>query len=805
MDILYLDTISYYYITGSFFIFLWLVARFFHLRRTVLETIEKDRKIVLKIAIPRNNDKTPLSAEQLFSSLHGIVKGNPKSKCLYSFEIVAGSYGIHFLAVVDSRYKKFVENQIFAQYPEAEITEVADFIVTFEKQPKKTVSAELTLSKELFLPIRTFPNFQVDPLAAICGAVSKLQKEEEVWIQIVVRPVGNIWQSAGKGFVDSRKQKTDSEGRKVALESGESAEMSETERKNTKVGFQFIIRILSRAEDSDIALHNLEDTVASFRQFQTPHLNSLAVKSQSKNIFTYLRYLILGRRLDDKLSVEHKFLRRFLCERENKILNIEELASVFHLPNKTVEAPNIAWAMSKKLEYPLNLPGNQVGVRLFGQTDYRSNNKVFGIKTLDRRRHMYILGKTGTGKSTMMQNMIIADIAEGKGVGVLDPHGDLIEEVLEMIPESRIADTVLFDPSDIEHPVGINLLKVADMSERDVVADGIVEVFKRQFGDSWGPRLQYILTNAILTLLECQNVSLLAVTRILIDANYRKFLLKQVKDPIIKNFWENEFAEMSRNPRLLTEALSPIQNKVGRFVSSPMIRNMIAQVNSSIKIDELMDQGKIILINLSQGKIGEENSTLLGGLFVTKIFSSAMQRASQSKENRRDFYLYVDEFQSFANNTFVKILSEARKYGLNLTVAHQYIDQISYEITDALFGNVGTMGVFTVGQKDAQKLEKEFAPYLDFEDIVNLQKYAFVCKLMIDQSQSKPFTAKSLPPLYKGDRARIEKVKQYTRDNFAMKRLDIEDKINKWSAQTYNSDGNLVSSSKDKGHKKGDK
>lgn len=787
-----------------------ILLRYLYQRVTVNETIPKKDRVVLKIAVPRNNIKSPLAAEQLYASLHGIIQNMEKAMHLFSFEIVAGEYGVYFIVVTNKRYHRFVENQIYSQYPEAEIREVKDYCENFfsdnikilrsaqddtQKKQGKVKSykvVELGQLKHFYLPIKTFNSFDVDPLASITGAVAKLKDGDEIWIQTIVRPLSNIWQDFGKKVVNDKKEKVDDEGRRVGLQSGESEELRQIEVKNTKVGFQFVIRIMARSNDEASVNHLLEDVVASFRQYQTAQLNSIILRKKKKSIFTYIRYILLGWRKEDTMPLWQKFIERFLNEREEEIINIEELASMYHLPNKSVETPNIAWSMTKKLEFPLNLPTDEPGVRVFGLTDYRNQKKVFGLKSLDRRRHSYIIGKTGTGKSSLLKNMIIGDIYDGKGLCVIDPHGDMIEDLLKCIPPHRTSDIILFDPADADYPIGLNLLHLSNPSQKDIVADGIIEIFKRHFGTSWGPRLQYILLNCVLTLLECQNVSLLAITRMLVDHNYRKFLLKQVKDPVLLTFWESEFEGIVKNPKMLAEVISPIQNKVGRFISSPMIRNIVGQVTSTIKIDEIMNTGKILFINLSQGKIGEENSSLLGGMLVTKIFSSAMERVSIEEINRQDFYLYVDEFQNFTTETFAKILSEARKYGLSLTVAHQYVDQLQEEISDAIFGNIGTMVNFAVGPKDAQTLEKEYRPYLDYEDLVNLERYKFVCKLMIDGSQSKPFTGMSLKNNFREFPNAKAAVQEYTRTNFTRPRADIETKIKKWSTQKYDDRGNLT-------------
>jgi hypothetical protein len=768
---------------------LYFLVRYLRLRVTINEAIVDP--VILKISIPYDNDKSPQAAEQLFASLYGILRGKERSMHHFSLEVVAGAYGIYFLAVINKRYQLFLENQIYAQYPDAQIKKIKDYSVTLVNSNKYMQSSELGLGKDYFLPIRTFKNFEVDPLASITSAISKLEGDQEVFIQFAVRPISNSWQKRGRTFVDKRKTQTDSEGQKVALESGESEEIKEIENKSSKLGFQFIVRIIAQADDPMTAERILEDVEASFKQFETGQFNYLATKGNADGLLT----LLFGKRAQDKLNMRSKYVKRLLDEQSTDIINIEELASMYHLPNNTVQVSNIAWAKSRKLPYPMNLPGRHDDARIVGMTDYRNKHFPYGIKGSDRRRHAYVLGKTGTGKSTLLKNMIMGDIYDGKGVGVIDPHGDLIDDILSLIPEHRLDDVVLLDPSDVSYPVGLNVIKLKEGEERDIVADGIVEIFKKFFGDSWGPRLQYILANSISTLLQVQNVSLLGVTRMLEDENYRKFILKQVDDPILKKYWEGEYNNMAKNPRLLTEALSPIQNKVGRFLSANIIRNIVGQVKSTIDLEEIMNTRKIFLVNLSQGKIGEENSALLGGMLITRLYTNAMQRVRMPEKDRTDFYLYVDEFQNFATTTFVKILSEARKYGLNLVVAHQYIDQLLPEVRDAIFGNVGTMLNFVVGPRDASVLEKEYSPHLTADDLVNLEKYRFVNKVTVEGTQSPPFTGISLPPRWE-EQGQKQAIIDASREKYAIPREEIEDKISRWAASKYNSKGNLIQENK---------
>ncbi len=418
-------------------------------------------------------------------------------------------------------------------------------------------------------------------------------------------------------------------------------------------------------------------------------------------------------------------------------------------------------------------------IAVFAQTTYRNEFKRFGIKADDRRRHMYLIGKTGMGKSTILENMIIDDIRAGHGVAIVDPHGDLAEKVIEYIPSERINDVVYFNPSDINYPIAFNVVEQVEPHLRHLVASGLIGVFQKLWADSWGPRLEYILRNAILAILDFPGSTLLGVVRMLSDKNYRKRVVANIKDPVVKAFWEKEFSGYA--DKFAAEAVSPIQNKVGQFLSSSLMRNIIGQVKSAIDIREIMDSGKILIMNLSKGRIGEDNSALLGAMMITKIQLAAMSRVDVPEKDRRDFYLYIDEFQNFSTDSFANILSEARKYRLNLILAHQYIEQLNEKVKPAIFGNVGTMVVFRVGAADAEELVKEFSPTFTEEDLVNLPKYEMYLKLMIDGVASSPFSAAGLPPMRQEDKTNnTEKVIAYSREKYASDRESVEEKIMRW-------------------------
>jgi CxxC-x17-CxxC domain-containing protein len=444
------------------------------------------------------------------------------------------------------------------------------------------------------------------------------------------------------------------------------------------------------------------------------------------------------------------------------------------------------------------LPPNK-DLTYIGYSTFRDKNVLFGIKRRDRRQHIYILGKSGTGKSVLMSNMIMQNILNGEGVCVVDPHGELVEGVLQAIPTHRLKDVVYFNPADTEYHIGFNVLELVDSKYKHLVASGLMGIFTKIWANAWSARMEYILNNCILALLDTPGTTLLGIPRMLVDKDYRQKIINNLKDPVIKAFWIHEYEAWQDKFR--NEAIAPIQNKVGQFLSTSVIRNIVGQSKSTIDIFDMMNEGKIFLVNVSKGRIGEDNSKLLGGMIITKIQLAAMERVRIPEDERKDFYLYVDEFQNFVTDSFASILSEARKYRLNLTVAHQYTAQLvtkeSSAMRDSIFGNVGTMIVFRVGADDADFLEKEFAPEFTPEDIVNLPNFKIYLKLMIDGITSRPFSAKTIAPLVKGGNLEIEaQVISSSRELYCRSKEDIEKEINDWSGMALGDIGNARDNNK---------
>ncbi len=418
-------------------------------------------------------------------------------------------------------------------------------------------------------------------------------------------------------------------------------------------------------------------------------------------------------------------------------------------------------------------------INFFAQTLFRTEKKKFGIKIDDRRRHVYIVGKTGMGKTELLKNMAIQDIREGYGIGFVDPHGEAAEELLDFIPKERINDVCYFNPADLEFPISFNVMERVGVEHRHLVASGLMGVFKKIWPDVWSARMEYILHNSILALLESPGSTLLGVNRILADTEYRKKIVERIKDPVVKSFWLHEFARYTQ--RYEIEATAAIQNKIGQFISTPLIRNIIGQESSTVDIRKLMDEGKILILNLSKGRIGEDSSKLLGGLLITMLQLAAMSRVDIPEAKRRDFFLYVDEFQNFATESFVNILSEARKYRLSLILAHQYISQMEEKVRDAVFGNVGTLISFRVGAEDGEYLEKEFAPEFGVQDLVNLPKYYIYLKLMVNGVAGRPFSAQTLPPFERPEKSYREEIIKKSREKYATSRQEVEEKISRWT------------------------
>jgi Type IV secretion-system coupling protein DNA-binding domain len=756
--------------------------------------VSASENILLLVEVPKENEKKELSAEQMFASLHGILR--PKAELMkegslqehVSFEIVSRQNLIQFYIWTPKHLKDFVESQVYAQYPSVQIKEGPDDYSKSDVNGRAIYGTELGLTKDTVLPIKTFASFEVDPLAGITGMLAKLEQAgEECWIQILARPTDDVWQEQGKGYVERVKgaQKWDW-GNKLAdtllqipiyifsqfvlamftvpappekkanekkeLDVGEQTVIKAVEEKMTKLGYQVKIRIAYLGPDQATAKQRLQAIVGGFKQFNTTNLNG----------FTNAKMYNSTEFLEDYQA------RLFLDQ--GYILNIEELASLYHLPHKSVETPNMVWTTNKTSEPPSNLPidGTDAAadMSLFGLSNFRGRHQKFGIKRRDRGRHVYIVGQTGAGKSFLLQLLTLSDIYHDQGFAIVDPHGDYATDIMKYIPDYRLKDVIYMNPADREFPMAFNPMEVSDPAMKDHISSELVGVLKRMF-DSWGPRLEYILRYTLLALLDYPDATMLDITRMLNEKAFRKKVIRHIEDPVVKSFWVTEFA--SWNDKFASEAVAPVLNKVGAFVANPLVRNIVGQKKSAFNIRQIMDEGKILLVNLSRGQVGEDNAAILGALMVTKIQLAAMSRADVALDQRRPFYLYVDEFQNFATDSFAVILSEARKYGLNLTVANQYIAQMPEVVRDAVFGNVGTMISFRIGPGDSAVLGKYFEPVFESIDLTKLHNQNIFISMIIDGEKSIPFSASTLR-MPDPELDLTEQIIQYTRARYASPR-----------------------------------
>lgn len=738
--------------------------------------------VVLLLQVPRTNEKKELAAEQMFASLHGLLtmpsKGlfKPAARERISFEIAVLKKRIGFYVWVPNYLKDFVEEQIYAQYPTVHISEVEDFTMSQEQTFSSILTTELKLVNNDALPIKTFQSFEVDPLAAITATLAKFGDDEEAWVQMIIRPAPHNWNKRSERYIAGMRSKSKassaglltafwtppeaSKSEPAKLTDYEQTRVTSAEEKSQKLAFETSLRIVYRGNvSSSEAKLRMQSIIASYKQFNTTYLNGFDTKRVMHD--KYVEALYRAREFN-----KHSFT----C-------NIEEIATLYHLPHTNVETPYILWAVAQTAEPPANLPlvdeQPPEDISPVAATNFRGHNTMFGMPRADRGRHLYIIGQTGVGKSGLLELLTISDIYSPYGFAVIDPHGDYAINILRRIPAERAKDVIYFNPADVEFPMPFNPMEVTDPKLKTHTVSELIGVLKRMF-ESWGPRLEYILRYSLLALLDFPDATMLDITRILTDKKFRTEVLKFVEDPVVRNFWTVEFA--SWNDKFAAEAVAPVLNKVGAFTANPLVRNIIGQPKSSFNIRQIMDENKILIVNLSRGLVGEDNAGLLGALLVTKIQLAAMSRADIPAEARTPFYLYVDEFQNFATDSFATILSEARKYGLNLTVANQYIAQMPMEVRDAVFGNVGSIIAFRMSADDATKMLRYFQPKFEEHDLVHMHNRHFVISMTIGGEKAQAFSAISLN-LPSIEQDHINEIIEHSRANFAVGRYHVENMV----------------------------
>jgi Type IV secretion-system coupling protein DNA-binding domain len=796
-------------------------------------------------------NRGPLMTETVLTALHSL--GGIDAEM--SLEIGVNAGKIALFARSTQGASPLMESQLYGQFPDAEIEFVKPEL--FEaKEGEVVISADLSLSSLELFPIKRYPQFSdltskqsIDTIAGMTSALLRYPhpgmrghvqvtfepidddkyRERAMkllpmlgkgllkywpsyarlftrahlatgWERLMLRPVyllmggWRFWFAAFRPKTSvslvtgevTENTTEDDVNKPTARNHDREDSVSGAVDKINRLLFACNVRIsiITPAAHAREAAVKLREIAGSFKQFTLPTSNGFTMAEPQ--LFSQIP---LG------------------FHKPKYILSVEELATLWHVPNILVKTPNFDWVVSKKLEPPVNLPipgltDDEKALTILGESVFHGQRLKFGIRGIDRQRHMYIIGKTGMGKSVLLQNMVFSDIHAGKGVGVIDPHGDLIESILRFTPKHRANDIVLFDPADREHPISFNMLECQNPDQRDLIASGMMSVFTKLWPDVWSGRMEHILRNTLLALLEAEGSSMLGILRMLADDVYRKKVVDHVTDPFVKAFWESEYATWTEKYR--TEAIAAIQNKIGQLIGTPLIRNIVGQVKSSLDIRHAMDTGKIVLVNLSKGRIGEDTAAFLGSMLVTKFQIDAMSRADIPEEERREFCLYVDEFQNFATKSFATILSEARKYKLALTMAHQYVGQLvigdkDSSLRDAIFGNVGSLISFQIGSDDAEELSMQFEEMVSPKDILSLPKYHAYVRLMIDGIPSKPFSVGTLPPpKVEVDEPQVETYRRLSRERYTEKRSVVEEKIVRWAASAMEAATAKVQSEKNK-------
>lgn len=701
-----------------YFLFLWVKHR-----KREQKSLEF---VLLSVAVPKDNEVKIDAAEQFFSALSSLSHGGFLSFLTVpdhiAFEIVAKPGDIRFYVSVHEHLRDLLEKQIYGMYPGADIKEVDEYNIFDEKG--KVAFASLILKAASYYPMKAYKDLPVDPLSAITSALSKMQPGEGAAIQILLTPASDKWKKAGKGYVTSIK-KNESNPEKAHYNVDPKV-LEAIDVKTSKPGFTTVVRIVvssTSLESANMHLHNIESVFAQFSSDQNHWGRAKQFFKSSFMVDFIYRYFPI-------LNWPH---------RQTSILSSEELATIFHFPNKAIESPHINWITSKRAPAPADIPAS--GLYL-GKSTYRGLTKPVYMQLDDRRRHTYIIGKTGVGKSVLLREMIVQDIKSGKGMAVIDPHGDLIEGILPLIPSERAEDVIYFDPSDSDRPMGLNMLEAKTEDQKHFIVTSIIglmyKLFDPQKTGIIGPRFEHAIRNAMLTVMVEPGSSFVEVVRVLTDSAFVQEMLPKVVDPIVRRYWTDQIAQTSDFHK--SEVLDYIVSKFGRFVTNKLIRNIIGQSKSAFDFRKVMDEGKILLINLAKGKLGEENSNFLGLILVPKILVAAMSRVDTPEEKRRDFFLYVDEFQNFATPDFAQILSEARKFRLNLCVANQFIGQMDEEVKNAVFGNVGTIITFRVGVTDANYLQHWFTPVFNEGDLINVDVFNSYITTIVGNKPMTPFS-----------------------------------------------------------------
>lgn len=714
--------------------------------------------------------------EQFYSSLTTIIHQRTFIDWLFStpahiaLEITGTDGTITFSLLCPKRIKDIAERQLHSYFPQAEIVSSRPPKV-FSSQAKAVAGAVFEQARSFVLPLKTYQYLETDPLSALTNALTKMEPGETASIQLLIRPTSERWRHhthiAGqyvlnnqahlvqKGKVgrtmslifDNARRGPD-QREKFHLSSQQQDLIKALQEKGSKVGFEAILRVVTTGKDQSAAESNLKVIIAAYSQFHAAELNSLKYRLQPAN------------------KLARDYLLRLFANAPKMILNAEELSSLFHLPTRAIETPGVKWQNSRTLPPPADLPDEGIAI---GTTKYRGSSTLVRIKDDDRRRHLFMIGKTGVGKTTMFESMIEQDMHNGKGLCFVDPLGDAVEVLLKKVPTERAKDVILLDAADTSHPLGLNLLEFSRPEEKDFLIQEVIEIFYKLFDPNRtgivGPQWEHWARNAALTVMsQPGGGTLIDLPRLFTDDSFRTKCIEYVADPVVRAFWEQQLTKTADFHK--SEMYNYFISKFGRFMTNDLMRNIIGQKQSSFDFRELMDSGKILFVNLAKGKIGEINSNLLGLVLISKLQVAAFSRADIPEEKRRDFYLYVDEFQNFTTESFATILAEARKYRLNLNITNQYFAQLTQPIRDAVIGNVGTLVSYRIGAEDAEFLSHEM-PGVSVDDLTNLDRFHAYVKLLLDLAPTKPFSMTGLKSPNEGSLEMANWVKQASRAKYA--------------------------------------
>ncbi|HCR80970.1 MAG TPA: hypothetical protein DIV47_00590 [Candidatus Pacebacteria bacterium] len=720
--------------------------------------------VTLLVRLPKDNEIKVDAAEQMFAGLYALKHHGffsfLKAEELISFEIVGLKEEIAFYVSCPRRVRDLVEKQIHGAYPTADIKETDEVNIFSEKG--RVAFASLRLKQAKYLPVKTYKDLPTDGLSLITSAFSKMGDGEGAILQILIHPESQGWQRKGRNYMKEEK-KREADPQKATY-GHDPKEMEAVTTKVEKPGFRTSIRVVVSSPQVAMAQSHLNNIVGAFSQFTSAYNEFWRTRFYIKHLFMV------------------DFIYRYmpLFGWRTSILNTEELATIFHFPNKTVETHHIKWLIAKNAPAPHQVP--QEGLFL-GKSLYRGEVREVHMTLKDRQRHMYIVGKTGTGKSEFLKEMVLQDIANGEGVCAVDPHGEFVEEVLQLIPPERAEDVIYFNPSDLTRPMGLNMMEADTEEQKHFVVSSIIGLMYKLYDPHRtgiiGPRFEHAIRNAMLTIMSKEGSTFIELVRTLTDPKFVEEMLPYVKDPVVKRYWTDQIAQTSDFHK--SEVLDYIVSKFGRFVTNKTMRNIIGQPKSAFNFRKAMDEKKIILCNLSKGILGEEDAKFLGLILVPKVLTAAMSRQDVPMDQRTDFYLYVDEFQNFATEDFATILSEARKYKLNLIVANQFIGQIDEEVKNAVFGNVGTIISFRVGVTDANFLQHEFTPVFNETDLTNVEKYHVYVKTIVN-NEPMPAFSMSLEKDIDAIKAKMnpklpEMVKQLSRLKYGKDREVVEAEI----------------------------